>query len=207
MTRWVLGDARFDGEVVDVTGETVGPPVGPPAGWAETSKVTSGNKLATKQRFTFPEVLLGVTSEVTAKEGSSASPAAASPFLGPVKERAEWYQNSENNKIQIRPTFLGQTDVTSFSLDFNTDTLVLSRREQIPRELQTGTMAMVDLRPLGSPVFHYAVPVEELWINGGEFLSILVWAISCLTACFVHSQGDSRRIDLSMWCSTVGRRG
>jgi hypothetical protein len=71
-------------------------------------------------------------------------------------------------------------------LDFNTDTLVLSRREQIPRELTTGTMAMVDLRPLGSPVFHYAVPVEELWINGGEFLSILVWAISCLTACFVH---------------------
>ena len=31
VTRWVLGDARFDGEVVDVTVETVGPPVSPPA--------------------------------------------------------------------------------------------------------------------------------------------------------------------------------
>jgi len=159
VTRWVLGDARFDGEVVDVTGETVGPPVGPPAGWAETSRVTSGNKLATKQRFTFPEVLLGVTSEVTAKEGSSGSPASYAPFVGLVKERAgDW----------IRPTFLGQTDVTSFSLDFATDTLVLSRREQIPRELRAGTMSMVDLRPLGSPVFHYAVAVEELWINGSR---------------------------------------
>lgn len=181
MTRWVLGDARFDGEVVDVSDEA---PVGIQVGEVDASMTEpsstiaqgnkSGNKLAAKQRFSFPEVLFGVTSEVTAKEGSSASPAAASPFLGLVKERAEWYQNSENNKIQIRPTFLGQTDVTSFSLDFNTDTLVLSRREQIPRELQTGTMAMVDLRPLGSPVFHYAVPVEELWINGGEFLSIIV---------------------------------
>ena len=190
MTRWVLGDARFDGEVVDVSDE---PPVGIYGvdgsvidAQSSSSESKSGNKLAAKQRFSFPEVLFGVTSEVTAKEGSSASPAAASPFLGLVKERAEWYNNSENNKIQIRPTFLGQTDVTSFSLDFNTDTLVLSRREQIPRELQTGTMAMVDLRPLGSPVFHYAVPVEELWINGGEFLSITVWAISCLTSCFIH---------------------
>jgi len=150
-TRWVLGDARFDGEVVDARfdgevvdvtgGETVGPP------------------LATKQRFTFPEVLLGVTSDVTAKEGSSGSPASYAPFVGLVKERAgDW----------IRPTFLGQTDVTSFSLDFTTDTLVLSRREQIPRELRAGTMSMVDLRPLGSPVFHYAVAVEELWINGSR---------------------------------------
>jgi hypothetical protein len=176
VTRWVLGDARFDGEVVDVSDE---PPVGIQVGEVDASMtepsstiapgISSGNKLAAKQRFSFPEVLFGVTSEVTAKEGSSASPAAASPFLGLVKERAEWYNNSENNKIQIRPTFLGQTDVTSFSLDFNTDALVLSRREQIPRELTTGTMAMVDLRPLGSPVFHYAVPVEELWINGGRF--------------------------------------
>ena len=169
VTRWVLGDARFDGEVVDVTVETVPPPVGPAAGWSETSNAdsantsssptSSANKLATKQRFTFPEVLFGVTSEVTAKEGSSGSPASYAPFVGLVKERAgDW----------IRPTFLGQTDVTSFSLDFTTDTLVLSRREQIPRELRAGTMSMVDLRPLGSPVFHYAVAVEELWINGSR---------------------------------------
>ena len=215
MTRWVLGDARFDGEVVDVSDE---PPVGIYGvdgsvidAQSSSSESKSGNKLAAKQRFSFPEVLFGVTSEVTAKEGSSASPAAASPFLGLVKERAEWYQNSENNKIQIRPTFLGQTDVTSFSLDFNTDTLVLSRREQIPRELTTGTMAMVDLRPLGSPVFHYAVPVEELWINGGEFILITVWAISNYrmgkyTDGVFYSQGDSRQTGQSTSCSTAARR-
>jgi hypothetical protein len=28
---------------------------------------------------------------------------------------------------------------------------------------------LVDLRPLGAPVFHYAVRVDELWINGGRY--------------------------------------
>lgn len=80
--------------------------------------------------------------------------------MGLVKERQDW----------IRPTFLGQTDVTSFALDFNSDQLTLSRRALIPDDAP-GVMEMVDLRPLGSPVFHYAVRVEELWINGGKHRS------------------------------------
>ena len=78
--------------------------------------------------------------------------------MGLVKERAE--DGSD--------PFLGQTDVTSFSLDFTTDTLVLSRREQ-SAGVRAGTMSMVDLRPLGSPVFHYAVAVEELWISARDY--------------------------------------
>jgi len=54
----------------------------------------------------------------------------------------------------IRPTFLCQTDISSFSLDFNTDSLTLSRRELIPPGA-AGVLPMVDLRPLGSPVYHY----------------------------------------------------
>ena len=37
VTRWVLGDARFDGEVVDVTVETVPPPGRSPGRWLSNS--------------------------------------------------------------------------------------------------------------------------------------------------------------------------
>ena len=111
-----------------------------------------------KCSYNFSEVLLGVTSEVSSRQGGSS--VGTAPFVGLVKERQDW----------IRPTFLGQTDVTSFALDFNADELVLSRRALIPDDAP-GVMEMVDLRPLGSPVFHYAVRVEELWINGGKHRS------------------------------------
>ena len=58
-------------------------------------------------KFVFSEVLLGVTSEVSSRQGGSS--VGTAPFVGLVKERQDW----------IRPTFLGQTDVTSFALDFN----------------------------------------------------------------------------------------
>ena len=70
--------------------------------------------------FEFPETVLGVTSEVSAKEG--ASPAGNAPFLGLVKYRQDW----------IRPTFLEQTDIASFQLDFMTSSLLLSRVPLIP---------------------------------------------------------------------------
>jgi len=104
-------------------------------------------------RFVFPEMLLGVTSEVVSREGGS--PGSNAPFVGLIKYRKSW----------IRPTFLGQTDISSFALDFTDDSLTLSRRELIPRGAPR-VLPMVDLRPMGAPVFHYAVLVEELWING-----------------------------------------
>ena len=48
-------------------------------------------------------------------------------FVGLVKERQAW----------ICPTFLGQTDVVSFALDFDRDELTLSRRGLIPRDLRS----------------------------------------------------------------------
>ena len=111
-----------------------------------------------RRRFVFPEVLLGVTSDVTTRGSAAAGGTGNAPFVGLVKER----------QARIRPTFLGQTDVVSFALDFDRDELTLSRRGLIPRDLRAGTLAMTDLRPLGSPVFHYAVLAEELWINGGR---------------------------------------
>ena len=89
---------------------------------------------------------------------------ATSLSVGLVKERAGW----------IRPTFLGQTDISSFALDFNDESLTLSRGDLIPRfnddgSATKGVLPMVDLRDkLGAPVYHYAVLVEELWINGGK---------------------------------------
>jgi len=47
------------------------------------------------------------------------------PFIGLVQERAGW----------IQPTFLGQTDITSFALDFNNETLTLSHADLIPSTL------------------------------------------------------------------------
>ena len=72
-------------------------------------------------------MLLGVTSDVTAKEGSSGSPRVVRAVRG----------TREGARRGLDPTDVseGRRTSVSFSLDFTTDTLVLSRREQIPREL------------------------------------------------------------------------
>eukprot|EP00746_Dinoflagellata_sp_MGD_P021879 gnl/MRDRNA2_/MRDRNA2_151092_c0_seq1.p1 gnl/MRDRNA2_/MRDRNA2_151092_c0~~gnl/MRDRNA2_/MRDRNA2_151092_c0_seq1.p1 ORF type:complete len:516 (+),score=63.58 gnl/MRDRNA2_/MRDRNA2_151092_c0_seq1:13-1560(+) len=100
-------------------------------------------------RFKFDECLFGVTSQVTVTGN-----AAPGPLLGLVKYRTPG----------IRPTFLGQTDISSFHLDFVKNELLLSRRGLIPPGTP-GVLKMVDLRPLGAPVFHYAVEVQQLWVN------------------------------------------
>ena len=45
----------------------------------------------------------------------------------------------------------------------------MSRVSLIPRSTKAQVFPLVDLRPLGAPVFHYAVRVDELWINGGRY--------------------------------------
>jgi len=135
--------------------------------------------------FLFNEVVFGVTSEVSSRVGGSS--VGNAPFIGLVKERAGW----------IRPTFLGQTDITSFALDFNNETLTLSRADLIPTfnddgSKVTGVLKMVDLRELlGAPVFHYAVKVQELWINGGKVRAdrpIYVVLDSGTTGCLVDKE-------------------
>ena len=101
------------------------------------------------------EMVLGVVNGSMANFGGSINGANAS-FVGLTKYRQDW----------IRPTFLEQTDVSSFSIDFVNETLTLSRKNLIDVESDANVLPMVDLRPLGSPVYHYAVVLDDLYING-----------------------------------------
>jgi hypothetical protein len=101
------------------------------------------------------EMVLGVVNGSMANVGGSINGANAS-FVGLTKYRQEW----------IRPTFLEQTDVSSFSMNFEKETLTLSRKNLIDRRNDANVLAMIDLRPLGSPVYHYAVLLDDLYING-----------------------------------------
>lgn len=177
VTRWVLGDVAFDGkdagEVSAATDEDknedetrrtyrVDGLDGDAADAADavSSAVSSAaDENAATVAFAFPELSFGVTSQTVGRAGSAAGGVGSAPFVGLVKRRADW----------IRPTFLEQTDVCSFALDFAKDELTLSRDALIPKDEKKNVFPLVDLRPLGAPVFHYAVKVDELWINGGKY--------------------------------------
>lgn len=76
-------------------------------------------------------------------------------FLGLVKREA----------AGIRPTFLSQTPFKAFSVDLRADPkLVLSTASMVPADARY--LPMVDLRPFGSPVEHYATRVSGLRVNG-----------------------------------------
>jgi hypothetical protein len=79
-------------------------------------------------------------------------------FLGLVK----------SGRDGIRPTFLSQTPFVAFKMDLRTEEpkLVLSRIPLIP--FGARWLQMIDLRPFGSPVEHYAARVQALRINGRE---------------------------------------
>jgi hypothetical protein len=101
------------------------------------------------------EMVLGVVNGSIANVGGSINGANAS-FVGLTKFRQDW----------IRPTFLEQTDVSSFSMNFEKETLTLSRKKLIDKENDANVLPMIDLRPLGAPVYHYAVLLDDLYING-----------------------------------------
>ena len=111
--------------------------------------------VTTRDNWSLREMVLGVVNGSMANVGGSINGANAS-FVGLTKYRQDW----------IRPTFLEQTDVSSFSIDFVNETLTLSRKNLIDVESDANVLPMVDLRPLGSPVYHYAVVLDDLYING-----------------------------------------
>lgn len=102
--------------------------------------------------WTFDELVFGVTDDVRG--------ANAAPFVGLVK-----YVNRARG---IRPSFLQQTDIQSFALDFDASRLTLSRDSLIDPS-DSGVLRTVDLREKGAPVYHYASLCDELWINGERF--------------------------------------
>ena len=77
-------------------------------------------------------------------------------FIGLVK-----YKESD-----IRPTLLGQLNYSSLRFDTISKTLSLSKFPLLPRKWSSSVLALVDLRPFGDPVFHYAVKVKRLELNG-----------------------------------------
>ena len=180
VTRWVLGDVTFKGvdrsrgssrgsfdrgtgsmNRLDTTRVDVSTSSGTAANTCSTATIptTGANLTPPHTTFSFPELSFGITSETVGRAGSAGGGVGSAPFVGLVKQRKDW----------IRPTFLEQTDIKSFYLDFDTDTLTLSRTNLIASDRKTSVFPLVDLRPLGAPVFHYAVKVDELWINGGKY--------------------------------------
>jgi hypothetical protein len=79
-------------------------------------------------------------------------------FFGLIKEKSQ----------AIRPTLLSQLGYSSFCFDSRGRRLTLSRRALLPPPAPSGpaTVKLVDLRPLGDPVCHYAAPVKAVEING-----------------------------------------
>lgn len=78
-------------------------------------------------------------------------------FLGLVKREA----------AGIRPSFLSQTHFVAFRLDLRDEPrLDLSSAPLVPSD--ANAMPLVDLRPMGSPVEHYAVRASRLSVDGSE---------------------------------------
>ena len=117
------------------------------------------------------QVVLGVLDEALAAESGG-------PLLGLVKR-----SNGVSTKIQRRPTLLEQmriaspddpkmlNEVASFRLDYPNKALTLSSQPMIPPTELTKAFNLVDLRPLGDFVEHYACLVEEVVFDGMSYTS------------------------------------
>ena len=138
-TVWCLGDLRFTTS----------------RDFATTTTTTTTTEKSNVKYWGLREMVLGVVNGSMANVGGSINGANAS-FVGLTKFRQDW----------IRPTFLEQTDVSSFSMNFEKETLTLSRKNLIDKENDANVLPMIDLRPLGAPVYHYAVLLDDLYING-----------------------------------------
>ena len=75
-------------------------------------------------------------------------------FLGLIKYKQD----------RIRPTFLEQTKFSSFQVDTLRNKLILSSKSLIDKS-NTNIIKIVDLRPLGCPVYQYAALVKKLKFN------------------------------------------
>ena len=64
-------------------------------------------------------------------------------------------------------------DYNSFQLDVPNKLLKLSKTSLLNNN-NKNTIKMVDLRTLGDSVFHYAVPVKKLEINGINYYQYLI---------------------------------
>jgi len=95
---------------------------------------------------------------------------AGGPLLGLVKR-----SNFESQKVQLRPTFFDQQrggdEIRSFQIDCPNRLFTLtSGKSLISEDAKSDTVIpLVDLRPLGDFVEHYACTVMELQLDGNIF--------------------------------------
>eukprot|EP00816_Leptocylindrus_hargravesii_P005188 CAMPEP_0196812824 /NCGR_PEP_ID=MMETSP1362-20130617/31669_1 /TAXON_ID=163516 /ORGANISM="Leptocylindrus danicus, Strain CCMP1856" /LENGTH=414 /DNA_ID=CAMNT_0042188747 /DNA_START=102 /DNA_END=1346 /DNA_ORIENTATION=+ len=110
--------------------------------------------------------VFGITDEVLSEESGGA-------LLGLVKQ-----SNKSTTKVDIRPTWLEQVrlyrgdvgnenalEVKSFRIDTPRRQLTISSKSLIP-ESSANALALIDLRPLGDFVDHYACVINELYVDG-----------------------------------------
>ena len=119
------------------------------------------------------QVVLGVLDEALAAESGG-------PLMGLVKR-----SNAVSTKIQRRPTLLEQiriaspnidnpailNEVASLRLDYPNKALTLSTQPMISPTEVINAFDLVDLRPLGDFVEHYACLVEEVVFDGISYTS------------------------------------
>jgi len=129
------------------------------------------------------ELVLGVMDSILTKESGGT-------LLGLVKR-----SNEESTKVQLRPTFINQEriesiprknnphsfpkyeEISSFVLNAPNRTLSFSSKSQLPPiSSQSPSMIfpLVDLRPLGDFVEHYACLVDQLYLNSTPLSSSIL---------------------------------
>ena len=119
--------------------------------WKEAFIQLRDNRLSKNTVF-------GVLDDKLTKEAGGA-------LLGLVKR-----SNPESEKVQLRPTFFdqqkGSREISSFQIDSPRKLLTLSSDSLIPKDAKRDTIIpLVDLRPLGDFVEHYACTVLQLQLD------------------------------------------
>jgi hypothetical protein len=98
---------------------------------------------------------------------------AGGPLLGLVKR-----SNVNTDKVDLRPTFFDQTSteypISSFQIDCPNQSFTIASGKSLIfsdgiRRDRRSIIPLIDLRPLGDFVEHYACKVNELQLNGTTF--------------------------------------
>ena len=171
--RWMSAPIKFrdDSLVVAASGRAALTPE------ATTSQGQSASATASASS---PSIILGAMDDGLTRESGGS-------LLGLVKR-----SNLISTKIQRRPTFVEQMrllpseqergrtgqriessrelDIASFKLDYPDKQLTLSSTSLIPADA-TNVFSLVDLRPLGDFVEHYACRVDEIIFDGAAVSS------------------------------------
>ncbi len=145
--------------------------------WKKSSIIFRNNRLMPcineETHLKERSVVLGALDQSLTKESGG-------PLIGLVKNSNF---ASSSNKVQLRPTFLDQIrmlpingdeserEITSFQIDSPNRKFTLlaqSNSSLIPPNSMKNIIELIDLRPLGDFIDHYAFVVDKLSLNHGD---------------------------------------